>query len=178
MQELHGQRLGGIARPATSSSSCQAKSVGVDSASMLSMHFTDEQINRIVERIIGCGIEVHREFGPGLLESVYQECLAVELKNAGLCCEVEQRLPLKYKGLPISSRFQVDFAVEDAVIVELKSIEAVHPIHLAQVVTYLKLADCPAGLIMNFNVTSLRTGIRRLWHQSRYPGKRKPQMDR
>ena len=138
------------------------------------MDFTDEQINCIVEKIIGCGIEVHREFGPGLLESVYRECFGIELKNAELDFEVERQFPLKYKGMPIKSRFQVDFVVEDAVIVELKSIEAVHPIHLAQVVTYLRLTDCPAGLIMNFNVMSLRTGLRRLWHPSRYLGKRRP----
>ena len=138
------------------------------------MHLTDEQIDQIVEKIIGGGIEVHKEFGPGLLESVYEECLAVELKNAGLLFEVQRRFPLRYKGQPINSRFQVDFVVEDAVIVEVKSIEAIHPIHLAQVMTYLKLAECPAGLIMNFNVTSLRMGIRRLWHPSRYPGKGRP----
>jgi len=91
------------------------------------MDFTDEQINCIVEKIIGCGIEVHREFGPGLLESVYRECFGIELKNAELDFEVERQFPLKYKGMPIKSRFQVDFVVEDAVIVELKSIEAVHP---------------------------------------------------
>jgi GxxExxY protein len=139
----------------------------------LGMHHTDEQIGRIVEKIIGGGIEVHKEFGPGLLESVYQECLGIELNNAELHFEVQRRFPLRYKGGPINCRFQVDFVVEDAVIVEVKSIDAIHPIHLAQVMTYLRLADCPAGLIMNFNVTSLRMGIRRLWHPSRYPGKRR-----
>jgi GxxExxY protein len=144
---------------------------GLDRASIRAMHLTDEQINRIVDRIIGCGIEVHRELGPGLLESVYEECLSIELKNAQLYFEAQRRFPLKYKGTPISSRFQVDFVVEGGAIIELKSIDAIHPVHLAQVVTYLKLADCPAGLLMNFNVTSLRAGIRRLWHPSRYPGK-------
>ena len=138
------------------------------------MTLTDEQTDRLTDRIIGCGIEVHRERGPGLLESVYRECLTLELKSAELRFETEQRVQLKYKGAPINSRLQIDLLVEGAVIVELKSVEAIHPVHLAQGVTYLKLADCPAGLIMNFNVMSLRTGIRRLSHPNRYRAKRSP----
>ncbi len=131
------------------------------------MNPTDGQIDQLTDRIIGCGIEVHKELGPGLLESVYRECMCIELSNAQLHFEAEQRIRLQYKGSPINTRLQIDLLVEGVVIVELKSVESIHPLHLAQGVTYLKLADCPAGLIMNFNVIVLKTGIRRLSHPDR-----------
>ena len=126
-QEPHWERRGGIAVFATPSSIPREMVLARIMLRWSLMDFTDEQINCIVEKSIGCGIEVHREFGPGLLESVYRECFGIELKNAELDFEMERQFPLKHKGMPIKSRFQVDFVVEDAVIVELKSIEAVHP---------------------------------------------------
>ncbi len=132
------------------------------------MSLTDAEIDQLTDKIIGCGIEVHKALGPGLLESVYRECLGLELKGAQLHFESERCFTLKYKGTPINSRLRIDMLVEGVVIVELKSVESIHPVHLAQGVTYLKLADCPAGLIMNFNVIALRSGIRRLCHPDRY----------
>jgi len=122
------------------------------------MSLTDSEIDQLTDKIIGCGIEVHRSLGPGLLESVYGDCLKIEFKSAQLHFETERHVPLKYKGTFIRSSL-------------LKAAECIHPIHLAQVVTYLKLTECPAGLIMNFNVTSLRKGIKRLSHPDRYRGK-------
>ena len=129
---------------------------------------TDTQIDQLTEQIIGCGIEVHKTLGAGLLESVYRECLLVELRAASLQVVDEQWVKLKYKGTPLVSQLRLDLLVDDCVIVELKAVERIHPVHLSQVITYLKLTDHPAGLIMNFNVTSLRSGIRRLNHPDRY----------
>lgn len=125
-------------------------------------------IDRLAETVIGAAIEVHRTLGPGLLENVYRECLMVELAGAGLVVEQERRVPLRYKGQPIKSVFRLDLLVEDSLVVELKAVEIVNPVHLAQVITYLKLTGFPAGLLMNFNVTSLRTGLRRLNHPDRH----------
>ncbi len=129
---------------------------------------TDAEIDQLTERIIGCAIEVHRTLGAGLLESVYRECMVTELRNGQLRFETERRLKLMYKGTPISSQLRLDLLVEGIVVVELKTVERIHPIHLAQVITYLKLTGCAAGLLLNFNVTSLRSGIRRLTHPDRY----------
>jgi GxxExxY protein len=129
---------------------------------------TLEAIERIVNIIIGCAIEVHRNLGPGLLESVYRECLIIELRAANLRVECEKRVELTYKGHKISSALKVDLLVEGCVVVELKAIEQIHPIHLAQVITYLKLSGCLVGLLLNFNATTLRAGLRRLDHPDRY----------
>ncbi len=129
---------------------------------------TDVELDQLTERIIGCGIEVHKTLGAGLLESVYRECLLIELQTARLKTICEQWVKLTYKSTPIRTQLRLDLVVEDCVVVELKAIEAIHPVHLSQVITYLKLTDHPAGLIMNFNVTSLRSGIRRLNHPDRY----------
>ncbi len=125
-------------------------------------------IDGLAETVIGAAIEVHRTLGPGLLESVYRECLMVELAAAHLAVEQERRVPLQYKGQPIKSVLRLDLLVEDSLVVELKAVEIVNPVHLAQVITYLKLTGFPAGLLMNFNVPSLRTGLRRLNHPDRY----------
>ena len=127
-------------------------------------------INRLTETIIGCAIEVHRTLGAGLLESVYRECMIIEMTHAQLCFEHERQIKLTYKGVLINSSLRLDLLVEGIVVVELKAIECVHPIHLSQVITYLKLTDCPAGLLLNFNVTSMRNGIRRLDHPDLYTG--------
>lgn len=125
-------------------------------------------VEDVTERIIGCAIAVHREYGPGLLESIYQECLTIELKSAGLFVENGRSVHLTYKGHPLESRFRLDMVVEGCVIVELKAVERIAPLHLAQVITYLKLTNCPAGLLLNFNTASLRTGLRRLTHPDLY----------
>jgi len=129
---------------------------------------TDAELDQLTERIIGCGIEVHKTLGAGLLESVYRECLLIELRAAALHVVGEQWMKLKYKGTPLVPQLRLDLLVDDRIIVELKAVERIHPVHLSQVITYLKLTNHPAGLIMNFNVTSLRSGIRRLNHPDRY----------
>jgi GxxExxY protein len=121
-------------------------------------------VDVLTEKIIGCEIEVHRTLGPGLLEGVYRECLIVELTAAQLCVQSEGRIPLEYKGQPIRGELRLDLLIEGCVVVELKAVDVLHPIHLAQVITYLKLTGCPAGLLMNFNTTSRRAGLRRLDH--------------
>lgn len=131
----------------------------------------DQNENRaesLTERIIGCAIEVHRTLGPGLLEAVYRECLSIELRSNQLHVESERPVFLTYKGERIKSKLVLDLLVEDSVVVELKAVESLHPVHQAQVITYLKLTGYHAGLLMNFNATTLRAGLRRLTHPDRY----------
>ena len=130
------------------------------------------ELESLTEKIIGCAIAVHRELGPGLLESVYRECLFIELGAANLRSEVERRLQLQYRGQPIASTLRVDLLIEGCIVVEVKAVDQLHPVFLAQVITYLKLANCPAGLLINFNVTSLRAGLRRLDHPHLYRKKK------
>lgn len=132
------------------------------------MELNQNQINGLTERVIGCAIEVHRTLGPGLLESIYRECLAMELASHQVHFESERHVPIDYKRQRVRGTLKLDLLVEGCVVVELKAVEAIHPIHLAQVMTYLKLTGYPAGLLMNFNVTSLRSGLRRLDHPDRY----------
>jgi GxxExxY protein len=120
------------------------------------------EINQITERIIGAAIEVHRHLGPGLLESAYASCLAKELSLLHLEFEQEKPIPLDYKGLKVDCGYRLDFLVEQSVIVELKSVDQLLPIHSAQLLTYLKLSGCKIGLLMNFNVPILKQGIKRL----------------
>jgi GxxExxY protein len=122
----------------------------------------------LTETVIGSAIEVHRALGPGLLESVYRDCLLIELVDARLRVESECRVQLNYKGHVIGSRLKLDLLVENSLVVEVKAVEQIHPLHLAQVITYLKLTGCPTGLILNFNTTSLRSGVRRVVHPDRY----------
>ena len=116
----------------------------------------------LTEKIIACGIEVHETFGPGLLESVYKSCLTFELREAGLTVDTTRRVPLVYKSLRFEGFYCPDIVVNDVVIVELKSVEALTAVHRAQVITYLKLSSIPVGLLMNFNVPLLKEGVRRL----------------
>jgi GxxExxY protein len=111
---------------------------------------------------------VHRALGPGLLESVYRECRVLELIAANLRVECERRVSLEYLGQRIATDLKLDLLVEGCLVVELKAIERMHPVHLAQVITYLKITGYPAGLLMNFNSTSLRVGLRRLDHPDLY----------
>ncbi|MBK6966972.1 MAG: GxxExxY protein [Bacteroidales bacterium] len=118
--------------------------------------------NEISEKIIGCAIEVHKSLGPGLLESAYLECLFYELQNAGLLVEKQKPLPLIYKDIKLDAGYRIDILVEGKVIIELKSVEALNDIHVAQVLTYLKLSGCKLGLLINFNVLRVVDGTRRL----------------
>jgi GxxExxY protein len=121
--------------------------------------------SRVTEEIIGAAIEVHRELGPGLLESAYGACLAVELSSRGLAFERQKPVPVTYKGLVLDCGFRVDLLVEDCIVVELKAVEAITAVHEAQVLTYLRLARLDVGLLINFNVKLLRHGVRRLVHE-------------
>jgi len=118
--------------------------------------------NDISEKIIGCAIEVHKSLGPGLLESAYLECLFYELQKEGLQVEKQKPLPLVYKEVKLDAGYRIDLIVEGKVIIELKSVEALNEIHVAQVLTYLKLSGCKLGLLMNFNVLRVVDGIKRL----------------
>jgi GxxExxY protein len=119
-------------------------------------------LNQITEAVIGAGIAVHRELGPGLLESTYETCLAYELVERGLKVERQKALPVRYRGIQLDCGYRIDLFVENRVIVELKVVERLEPIHEAQLLSYLKLSGSAVGLLMNFNVTELRRGIRRL----------------
>jgi GxxExxY protein len=118
--------------------------------------------NEISQEIIGCTIEVHKSLGPGLLESSYLECMYYELKKAGINVEKQKPLPLIYKEVRLDVGYRIDLLVENKVVVELKSVEALNEVHTAQVLTYLKLSDCKLGLLMNFNVLRLVDGLKRL----------------
>jgi GxxExxY protein len=118
--------------------------------------------NRLTEVIIGAAIEVHRELGPGLLESAYRECLCHELKLRGLRFEYEVPLPVQYKGVKLDCGYRLDIVVEDQVILELKTVEKLLPIHEAQLLTYLKMKKCRLGLLINFQVPVLKDGIKRI----------------
>lgn len=118
--------------------------------------------NQLSEIIIGCAIKVHKALGPGLLEHVYQECLYYELQKAAIAVEKEKPLPVVYETIRMEIGYRADLLVEDKVIVELKSVEALTDVHLAQVLTYLKLSGCRLGLLINFNVAKLSQGIRRV----------------
>ncbi len=118
--------------------------------------------NEITEKIIGCAIDVHKSLGPGLLESAYLECLYYELYNSGLEVEKQKPLPLIYKEVKLDAGYRLDIIVERKVIIEVKAVEALNDIHIAQVLTYLKLSGCKLGLLMNFNVLRLIDGLKRL----------------
>jgi len=117
--------------------------------------------NFITGKIINCAIEVHKELGPGLLESVYETCLLEELKINNLKVYNQVKLPINYKGKELNKDFYIDLLVENEIIVELKSVDILLPVHEVQLVTYLKLADKRIGLLINFNVPVLKEGIRR-----------------
>lgn len=121
------------------------------------------EFDTLSNQIIGCAIEVHRELGPGLLESTYEQCLAHELKCSGLAFQLQMPLPVIYKGTKVDCGYRVDVLVEERIVLELKSVESLTDVHLAQLLTYLKLSNLPIGLLLNFNVKRLNQGgIRRL----------------
>ena len=117
--------------------------------------------NSITERIIKCAIEVHKELGPGLMESVYEVCLKKVLHKEGLNVKSQVILPVCFKGEILDKEFVIDLLIEDEIVLELKSVEVILPVHEAQLVTYLKLAGKKLGLLINFNVVLLKEGIRR-----------------
>lgn len=119
-------------------------------------------LNKISEKIIGCAIKVHRTLGPGLLESTYEICLIHELKKEGLKVKSQVVLPVIYDDIKLDAGYRIDLLVEDAVIVELKAVENLLPIHEAQVLSYLKLSGKKLGLLINFNVKQLIKGVKRL----------------
>lgn len=120
------------------------------------------EINQLTERVIGACIEIHKTLGPGLLESAYEECLCHQLNLAGTHFERQRLLPVAYKGVQLDCGYRLDVVVENKLIVELKSVEALAPIHDAQLLTYLKLSGLTVGLLINFNVPVLRRGIKRI----------------
>ena len=118
-------------------------------------------LNQLTSRIIGAAIEVHRHLGPGLLESAYETCLAYELAQRGLTYERQKPLPLVYKEIHLDQGYRVDLLVDGKVIVEVKVVDNIAPVHEAQVLSYMRFSGCQIGLLLNFNVTLLKHGIRR-----------------
>ena len=116
--------------------------------------------NSNADRVIGCAIAVHRVLGPGLLEATYQQCLAKEFELQGIAFKSEFPLPVYYKGASIDCGYRIDFLVENEVIIELKSVDELHPVHSAQLLTYMKLAKVKFGFLVNFNVELLKDGIK------------------
>lgn len=119
-------------------------------------------VNQVSGQIINAAMKVHSSLGPGLLESAYEACLLHELRQSGLKAQTQVSLPVSYDGVKIDVGYRIDLLVEDAVIVELKAVEALMPIHSAQLLSYLKLSDKKVGLLINFNVLHLKDGIRRM----------------
>jgi GxxExxY protein len=121
-----------------------------------------KHLNELTGKVIGACIEIHRELGPGLLESAYEECLAYELSKAGLRYERQRALPVRYKEVQLDCGYRLDLVIEGVLIVELKAVTELHPIHEAQLLTYLKLDRKSLGLLINFNVPTLKQGVKRV----------------
>ena len=128
----------------------------------------ETEINPITHQILSAAIEVHRTLGPGLLESTYTPCLLYELHARNLRYVAQRAIPLVYKGIDLGDNYRVDLIVEDVVVVEVKSVEAVLPVHGAQTFRYMRLTNTPAGLVINFNVPRLMDGVRRLLLKDRF----------
>jgi len=128
----------------------------------------DSLVNQLSSRVIMAAINIHEELGPGLLESVYSACMAIELKEMDLRVESQVPLPVFYRGQKISEEgFRMDLLIEDKIVVELKSVEKIQPVHKKQLLTYLRLANKPLGLLINFNEALLKDGITRIINQKR-----------
>jgi GxxExxY protein len=119
------------------------------------------KLNEITAKIIGCAIDVHKSLGPGLLESAYEECLAYELQQAELSVERQVPVPVVYRDIKLNCGYRIDILAENSVVIELKSVDAISPVHEAQILTYMRFANKPIGLLINFNVTVLKNGIKR-----------------
>ena len=122
------------------------------------------EFDPISQKVLGCALEVHRTLGPGLLETVYEKALAQELTDAGLQFAAQVQLPVIYKGRDLGCGFRIDLLVENSVVVDLKTVDQLAPIHEAQLITYLKLSGHRIGLLINFNVPLLKHGVKRLVH--------------
>lgn len=118
--------------------------------------------NQITDKILECSFKIHTVLGPGLLESAYEACLFYELQKHGLKVEAQKTLPLVYENVKLDAGYRIDLMIENKVIVELKAVEALTDVHMAQLLTYLKLSGCKIGLLLNFNVKSLKSGIKRI----------------
>lgn len=116
----------------------------------------------LTEKVIGAAIQVHKALGPGLLESVYEECMSVEMELLGIPFERQKHLPISYRGVQVAASYRNDLLVDGRVVVDLKAVERLHPVHDAQLLTYLRLTGCHVGLLINFNVAILIDGIKRL----------------
>ena len=138
---------------------CGKKNLPLRTQSYTEKKLINMEINQITEKIIGCAIEVHKQLGPGLLESAYEECLFYELINKGLNVKKQLALPLVYKEIKLDAGYRIDLLVVNKVIIEIKSVDAIADIHKAQLMTYMKLANIKLGLLINFNVTRLKDGI-------------------
>lgn len=119
------------------------------------------EINEITKTIIGCAIKLHKSLGPGLLESAYEECLAYDLEEAGLSVVRQKAVPIEYEGVKLDLGYRMDMLVENLIVVELKAVDAIIPVHEAQVLTYLKFSGKEVGLLINFNVVLFKQGIKR-----------------
>ena len=119
------------------------------------------EFDELSRQVIGCAIEVHRNLGPGLLESTYRQCLACELSHENIPFQMEVPLPVRYKEMLLDCGYRIDLMVSGDLIVEIKSVETLLPIHQAQILTYMRLAKIPVGLLINFNLTKLQNGIKR-----------------
>jgi GxxExxY protein len=139
---------------------------------LLGSAMNDDGIDLLTEKVIACAIEVHKQMGPGLNEGVYSECVPLELTLAGIPYETAVPIPLDYKGQRLRKHFVIDLIVDSRLVVELKAVDALHPAHQAQVITYLRITNLPAGLLMNFNQPTLHAGLRRLVHPKLYTRKR------
>lgn len=118
--------------------------------------------NEVANKIIGCAIEVHKALGPGLLENAYQECLFYKLQKEGLMVQKEKPMPLIFEEIKLECGYRIDILVENMVVVEIKSVESLNEVHLAQILTYVKLGNYKLGLLINFNVDLLKQGIKRV----------------
>jgi GxxExxY protein len=131
----------------------------------------DPLVDAICDRIIACAIAVHTALGPGLLESIYRDCLIAEMLANGLNVEWEVPVPVNYRGRRVRDDLRLDILVEGKVVVEVKAVSLIHPVHKAQLITYLKLSGKPGGLILNFNGVTLKSGLRRVDHPEIYAKK-------
>jgi GxxExxY protein len=136
------------------------------------MEQVHDDIDVLTDRVIACAIEVHKHMGPGLNEAVYKECVTMELAMRRIPLQCDVPVLATYKGNRLRKHFELDLLVDARLVVELKSVDVVHPVHKAQVITYLRLTGHPAGLLLNFNETTLSAGLRRLDHPERYAAKR------
>jgi GxxExxY protein len=118
--------------------------------------------NQIASKVIGCALEVHKALGPGLLESAYQECLCYKLRKEGLIVEKQKPMPLIFQEVKLEIGYRIDILVENKVVIEIKSVEALNDVHLAQTLTYMRLGNFKLGLLINFNVNLLKNGIKRV----------------